>query len=126
MATLFPSSVVAVISAFPSFTPVITPEFTVAMLSSELSHFTFLFVASVGATVAFIVSVFPFSIVNSSLSNVPPVTGTGISSFSTVVKNLSDSLSKYNIDLDMLYNILMKNARLSYKYFKILQRLKKN
>ena len=31
-------------------------------------------------------------------------------SFSTVVKNLSDSLSKYDIDLDMLYNILMKQS----------------
>ena len=31
-------------------------------------------------------------------------------SFSTVVKNLSDSLSKYDVDLDMLYNILMKQS----------------
>ena len=31
-------------------------------------------------------------------------------SFSTVVDNLSKSLSKYDIDLNMLYNILMKQS----------------
>ena len=57
---LLPSNVVAVIVASPSFTPVTTPSsFIVAIDSSLELHFTFLFVAFSGVTVAINVVLFP-------------------------------------------------------------------
>ena len=56
-AVWLPSLVVTVIVAFPAFFPVTTPFSTVAIVSSELFHVIFLFVAFSGNILAFNVTV---------------------------------------------------------------------
>ena len=82
-----PSSVVTVMVASPAFTPVTLPlASTVAMAASLDFQATFLFAASLGATVAVSVSLSPTRSVIVALFNVTPVTdttggvGSGISS----------------------------------------------
>ncbi len=75
------SPAVAVISAVPAFTPVTTPSFTVAIVSSELLHFTSACVAS-GSTLAVSFNVSPTLMLPLVLSKVIPVTSTGGSSVS--------------------------------------------
>ena len=62
VAVLLPSSVVTVMVAVPTLTPVTSPLLTVAIEASFVSHVTFLLVAFVGSTVAVREIVFPLSI----------------------------------------------------------------
>ena len=70
------SPAVAVMVARPTATPVTTPSFTVAILSSELLQVTVGSVASSGMTVAVNVSLSPVTRARTSLSRVMPVTST--------------------------------------------------
>ena len=94
LACLFPSSVVTVIIAVPSFLAVITPFSTVATSSLFELHVMFLFVAFSGITVAVRVSVSPSFIVVCSLFNFTSVTGVLVVSS---VLSLSDAIIKYLI-----------------------------
>ena len=77
VAVFSPSSVVTVIVAVPSATPVTKPFWsTVAFVSSLLLHATFLLDASEGAIVAVSLVVLPTLTVSVFLSSVTPVTGT--------------------------------------------------
>ena len=88
VADLVPSLVVTVISAFPSFTPVIVPVLSTVTISlSELVNVTVLSVASAGEMTAFSVFVWPTEIVSSFSSNTIPVTATGL--FTTVTAHSS-------------------------------------
>ena len=78
-AVLFPSSVVALITAVPAATAVTVPvESTVATLVLLEDQVTFLFVASAGSTVAVSFSVFPFARERVVLFNETPVTETAL------------------------------------------------
>ena len=94
LACLFPSSVVTVIIAVPSFLAVITPFSTVATSSLFELHVMFLFVAFSGITVAVRVSVSPSFIVVCSLFNFTSVTGVLVVSS---VLSLSDAIIKFLI-----------------------------
>ena len=87
-AVLFPSSVLTVMVAPPTLTPVTTPFSTVATASSLLVQMIFLFVASAGATVAVSVSLSPTFNAIEVLSNDTPVTRTALSTTVMVIKSV--------------------------------------